>query len=344
MLGILVPTLLLFVIGSFNIFGIRSPLLVNHLIFFGMAIVAFVAMRKIGFRLIEQHSKLFYVIFVVLLAVTFLVGLEARGSRRWIDIGFFNFQPSEFFKVFFTMAVAAYFSAYDRVTSEDLTVYMRALAILFVPALIILRQPDLGTTLVYIVVFFSIALVSRVSRRALSYTFILGAAAAPVLWIFLKDYQRNRLISFIDPSVDSLGSGYNVLQAVITTGSGQFLGKGLGFGTQTKLFFLPENHTDFAFSSLVEQFGFVGGATVLCIYGVLVYVVMKRIFALQQKTDPLSRTKFFYCVGFVASFVFQIVVNVGMNMGIMPVTGVTLPFVSYGGSSLMSLMMALALL
>jgi len=344
MLGFLVPTFLLFAISGFSLFGIRSDLLINHLIFFAFAVGAFVAVRKTGFRLIMDHSKLFYLIFILLLAVTFIIGLDAKGSKRWIDIGFFNLQPSEFFKIFFTMTIATYFAHYDRIASEEPIVYLRALGLLFVPAIIILRQPDLGTTLVYFVIFFSIVLVSRVSRRLLLYTLGLSLAAAPLLWLSLKQYQQNRLISFIDPSVDSLGSGYNVLQAVITTGSGQFLGKGLGFGTQTKLFFLPENHTDFAFSSLVEQFGFMGGFIVLLIYAAFMIAVIRRIFSYMDKTDELNRTHFFYSVGFGAAFLFQVLVNIGMNMGVMPVTGITLPFVSYGGSSLVSLFMAIALL
>ncbi len=340
----LVPTFLLVIISTFNLLGIKPELVSNHLIFFGLALAAYFIVKKVGFSLLSQHSVLFYILFVGLLVITFVVGLEARGSRRWIDIGFFNFQPSEFFKVFFTLTIATYFGAYDRQTSEDPLIYLRALGLLFVPAIIILRQPDLGTSLVYVATFFAIVAVSRVPRKSIVYTALLGLVAAPVMWLFLKQYQRLRLISFLDPSIDHLGSGYNVLQAVITTGSGKFFGKGLGYGTQTKLYFLPENHTDFAFSSLVEQFGFVGGAGLLIVYAGCLLLLFRHIKTHMHKHDPLSRVRFFYCVGFMASFAFQIVVNIGMNMGIMPVTGITLPFISYGGSSLMSLMVAIALL
>ena len=334
---------ILFSFSFFNIVGIRQQLVWQHLLFFGVSLGMFFLVRWMGFRFFYEHTWVWYVLFVGLLLFTYIIGFEARGSKRWIDIGFFNFQPSEFFKVFYGLFLASFFTHYRRSLDEPATI-VRVIALAAIPTLIIFLQPDLGSALVYMVIFVVSMFLSAVPRRIL---FRLASAVLvllPLGWFFLKEYQRARLVSFIYPQADALGSGYNVLQAKITAGSGGFFGKGLGFGTQTKLFFLPENHTDFAFASLVEQFGFIGGAVLIVAYILLFILLIRRSLKWGQERDAMAQVRFMYGMSFACALLFQAIVNIGMNLGILPVTGITLPFVSYGGSSLLSLMVGMALL
>lgn len=334
---------ILFSFSFFNILGIRPQLVWQHILFFGGAVGIFFLVRWMGFRFFYEHAWVWYLLFVGLLLFTYIIGFEARGSKRWIDIGFFNFQPSEFFKVFFGLFLAYYLTHYRRELDEPGAI-VRILALAAIPTLIIFLQPDLGSALVYMVIFVVSMVLSAVPRRTLLKLAAPLVVLVPVGWLFLKEYQRARLVSFIYPQADALGSGYNVLQAKITAGSGGLLGKGLGFGTQTKLFFLPENHTDFAFASLVEQFGFLGGAVLIVAYILLFILLIRRSIKWGQEHDALGQVRFMYGMSFACALLFQAIVNIGMNLGILPVTGITLPFVSYGGSSLLSLMIGMALL
>lgn len=340
---LLVLVTLLFSFSFFNILGIRPQLLPQHTIFFLFSVTAFFLVRRAGFRFFYDNTHVWYAIFIVLLIVTYIIGFEARGSRRWIDFGLFNFQPSEFFKVFYALYFAKFLTENARVLDEW-PVIIKTTVFAAVPAVIIFLQPDLGSALVYLVMFTTLILMSATPRRLIWRMYAPSALIAPLGWFFLKDYQRARLVSFMDPAADMLGSGYNVLQAKITAGSGGIFGKGLGYGTQTKLFFLPENHTDFAYASLVEQFGFIGGAIVICVYVFLFIHLLRRALEWRQSTDKIGQTKALYAIAFVAAISFQAVVNIGMNLGIFPVTGITLPFISYGGSSFLSLFVGLALL
>lgn len=334
---------ILFSFSFFNLLGIRPQLLFQHSFFFLLSIAAFFIVRRMGFRFFYEHARVWYIVFMALLLVTYLIGFEARGSKRWIDFGFYNFQPSEFFRVFFALFFAQFMSVNKRVLDEPLVVFC-ALLYAALPMIIIFFQPDLGSALVYIVIFVSILYMSHTPRKQLLRLASPLVILLPTAWFLLKEYQRARLVSFLYPAADALGSGYNVLQAKITAGSGGFFGKGLGFGTQTKLFFLPENHTDFAFASLIEQFGFVGGGVIIVAYILLFILLIRRAVKWERERDSLSGARFLYAVGFTCALAFQAIVNIGMNLGIMPVTGITLPFISYGGSSLLSLMVGIGLL
>lgn len=340
---LLIPTGILFLFSAFNLLGIKPELLPIQLLFFGISIGAYILIRRIGLTFFRQNAKLFYWIFVALLIITYIIGFEARGSKRWIDLYFFNFQPSEFFKIFFVMFFADYFSSKRR-DSDEMSVFFKSLGYFALPAFIIFKQPDLGSALVYTAIYFSLLFFSYVPKKTILSFFGLMALVLPFGWFFLKQYQKDRILSFINPHVDSSGTGYNMLQAVITTGSGKFFGRGLGHGTQTKLSFLPENHTDFAFSSLVEQFGFVGGFLVIASYFAIIYILVRRIADSLSRQDKNDYFVSLMLIGFLVYFAFQLLVNISMNLGIFPVTGITLPFISYGGSSLLGLMISLALL
>ena len=193
------------------------------------------------------------------------------------------------------------------------------------------------------IILFALLIFSNFSKKYLGYLIGIIVLLAPVGWFIIKDYQRDRILSFIRPDLDVQGAAYNMIQSVITIGSGMFFGRGLGLGTQSRLFFLPENTTDFAFASLIEQFGFVGGFFVLIFFTTIIfYLVKKTIYFYYQKSHE-DQKKFLYCLGMLTYFVTQTIINLGMNMGIMPVAGITLPFISYGGSSVMALLIGFAL-
>jgi len=343
MIAILLPVFLLIFFGCFNLLGIKTNLAIDQIINTVIAIVAYLIVRKIGYRFFRANYKFFYWFFITLLLITFIIGLEAKGSMRWINLYFFNLQPSEVFKVFYIVFFAEYFSRMKAIIYP-----WRSLIISFLyailPILIILKQPDLGNALVYFTIYIVLLFFSKIPKKnvlAMLGGFLL---MIPISWLFLHDYQRSRILSFVNPGIDQQGDSYNMIQAIITIGSGQFLGKGLGLGTQSRLFFLPENHTDFAIASLVEQFGFIGGTLVLVLLLLVLFWLMKKAFKLYDHQPSSSLYSFYYCLGILTMLSFQIILNFGMNLGILPITGITLPFISYGGSALLTLLCGLALL
>lgn len=338
MLGITISSLILISFSFFNLLGIDRPLFTNQLFFCLVGIVAFIAVRFLGKRFFASNAALFYISFLVLLVVTYVIGFEAKGSKRWIDLYIFNFQPSEFFKIFFILYLSVLLAKKSNKFSE-FGMFIISLLVFAVPTLIIFLQPDLGNAMVYFVIYLSVVLFSYIPKKYILSFILILALAMPVGSLFLKDYQRDRLTSFINPSHDPAAS-YNMAQAVITSGSGRILGKGLSRGTQSQLSFLPENHTDFAFSSLLEQFGFMGGAAILSLYGVLMFFLVKKAHLYAYRGEE---EWYLFTLGFAAFILFQMMINVGMNMGVMPVAGITLPFISYGGSALATVLIGLAM-
>ncbi len=343
MLATIFSSLFLSVFAFFNLLGIRKDLVGNQIIYFLIGIGIFFLVRKLGINFFRNNVKFFYWLFIFLLAATFIIGIEVKGSRRWIDLYFFNFQPSEFFKIFFILFLADFFVKH-RKNIEDFSTFLKSLGYFMLPLLIIFKQPDLGNAMVLVFIYTIILLFSNTPKKYILYSALTLLLILPIGWFTLKDYQRNRITSFLNPEIDQQGINYNLVQAVITVGSGKFLGRGLGFGTQSKLFFLPENHTDFAFSSLVEQFGFLGGICILILYFVISTDLIKRISPIFGSSDEDNLFKRLFMLGFFAYFVFQIFINIGMNLGLLPITGVALPLISYGGSSLVSFMLGLALI
>ncbi len=343
MSSILFSSLFLNVFAFFNLLGIRKDLLQNQIIYTLIGIGIFLLVRKLGINFFRNNANFFYWLFIFLLITTFVIGIEVKGSRRWIDLYFFNFQPSEFFKIFFALFLADFFVKH-RKDIDEFSTFLKSLGYLMLPLLIIFKQPDLGNAMVLVFIYTVVVLFSQTPKKYVLYSFLVLFLIIPVGWLTLKDYQRNRITSFINPEVDQQGINYNMIQAVITVGSGKFFGRGLGYGTQSKLFFLPENHTDFAFSSLVEQFGFFGGFFILILYFVISIDLIRRLAVLLKSTDEDSLFRRLFMLGFFAYFVFQVFINIGMNLGLLPITGVALPLISYGGSSLVSFMLGLALI
>lgn len=341
--SILFPALLLFFIGIFNLIGVRSDLIATQVVAGGIAILFFIGLKILGINFFRNNATLLYWVGISLLVLTYIIGFEARGSKRWIDLYFFSFQTSEFFKPFFAIFIAQYFVANKNWLYKYKTI-LTSIAYFLLPTVLILRQPDLGTALVYVSMFLPVLIYSGVPRKILTQLALVTVVLAPIFWFILKEYQRVRLLSFLNPQADLHGSGYNLVQSIIAIGSGEILGRGLGYGTQAKLNFLPEFHTDFAFASLVEQFGFFGGLLVLTLFILLARACIGEIRKKYNQKDDDGKFRFLFQLSIFSSIVFQAGINMGMNMGLFPITGITLPFISYGGSSLIALFASLAFL
>ncbi len=338
----LFSSLLLFLFGFFNLLGIKQNNAFSQFIFFIVALALFFLVRKIGYQFFRANAPFFYWILVAVLIATFIIGFEAKGSKRWVDLYFFKFQASEFLKIFFILFLADILS--KKHYEYGFLLFAKSLLYFAIPAFIIFKQPDFGNAAVYFFIFSVMILFSNIEKKHFVSLFLGIGAFIPFGWFFLKEYQKQRIVSFLSPHLDQSGTSYNMIQALITVGSGKFFGRGLGMGTQSKLHFLPESHTDFAFSSLVEQFGFFGGFFVILLFIVLVVFLIRRLGYLSGRKTADSEFAFLYTLGFFSYLVFQIFVNIGMNLGLLPIAGIALPVISYGGSSLVAFMIGLALL
>lgn len=292
---------------------------------------------RFDYTRLKKFEKPLYVINLLMLLAVMFVGTSALGAQRWIQVGPITLQPSEFSKLIMIVCLAARLS--DRVgelnTLRDIIPIGLYVGI---PFLLVLKQPDLGTSLVFMAIAFGMLFVGKIKAALLRNIFLVGVVLAPIGWFFLKDYQKSRIAVFLNPNADPFGAGYHIIQSKIAIGSGMLFGKGLFQGTQSQLNFLPENHTDFIFSVIGEELGFLGCLFILFLYFVLVY---RGLFIAKGSKDPFGML---LAIGVVAMWGFQILVNVGMTCGIMPVTGIPLPFMSYGVSALTTNMMGLGLL
>ncbi|MDD4202007.1 MAG: rod shape-determining protein RodA [Candidatus Omnitrophica bacterium] len=292
---------------------------------------------SIDYRKLLDLSYLFYWLMNFLLFFVLVLGAIRLGAQRWISIGGIAFQPSEFAKIIFILAIASFLGR-RKESIENKRNIIKPLFLLGVPFFLIAAQPDLGTALVLIPVFFAMLFISGINVKVLLGFIGAGVMTTPFLWHFLKEYQRKRILVFLNPNIDPLGAGYTIIQSKVAIGSGQLFGKGWLSGTQNQLNFLPERHTDFIFSVVGEEWGFVGCSIVLLLYFIIIY---RGIIIMRETKDLYG--KLIAC-GVVSLLSFQIFINIGMTIGLLPVVGLTLPFISYGGSSLISSIMAVALL
>lgn len=336
------PSLFLSIFGLINLFGINQSLFWKQLLNVIIAFGVFFIVKKLSFNFFKINSRFFYFLFLFLLIASFIIGIEVKGSKRWLDLYFFSFQSSEFLKPFFILFLSDYLSS-KKIFENNLFILFKAFIYFFVPFLIIFKQPDLANSMTFLVIFLVLIFFSKIPKKYLIYFLIIGLVSMPMVFFILKPYQKMRILSFLNPHYDVQGSSYNIIQSIIAIGSGGFFGKGLGLGSQSKLYFLPESTTDFAFASLVEQFGFLGGFFVISCYLILIFFLLKKTSYYLFKKEEENQMKFLFSLGVISYIIFQFFVNVGMNMGILPVAGVALPFISYGGSSIMALMISLAL-
>jgi len=360
--------------------GHEEGLYVKQVIWILLSLVIFMVVVLLPMRMHEVLSYVYYIFLILLLVALMFYGRAGGGSLRWFNLGFFHFQPSEIGKVIVLFALARYLS-YSKRPSQHLKRLITAAILVLIPTALVLKQPDLGTSLVYLtimivalfwsglptvyllliitpvfsmmtafhpitwVVFFAIiiALLLIVRPGAMMSSVIVAVnllfgMITPLFWNRLADYQQMRIKIFLDPGLDPLGAGYQIIQSKIAIGSGGLIGKGFLAGTQTKLNYLPVRHTDFVFSVMGEEFGFIGGAIIISLIAMV--ILMGIIIATRVRNRFVS----FICIGAVTILFFQTLVNIGMTLGLMPVTGLPLHFVSYGGSSMILSWVILGLL
>jgi rod shape determining protein RodA len=298
---------------------------------------------SIDYRWFIKFAYPVFILGIVLLIAVFIVGIKGMGAQRWIPLGFFSFQPSEFFKLFFVIAFSRYLSDIGQNVSIDFKQLVKMNLIFFaVPVFLILKQPDLGTAMILFFVFFSMVVIAGAKKKVIVVAIIIGLLSLPfvgnIIWEGLKEHQKQRLIVFVDPHVDSQGIGYHINQSKVSIGSGGFLGKGYLKGTQGPLKFLPEKHTDFIFSVFAEEWGFVGSAVLFLLY---LFILLRGLDTAIRARDPAGS---FLAAGVTSILFFYFVVNVGMTLGIVPVVGVPMPFMSYGGTALLSNFLAIGIL
>ena len=302
----------------------------------GIGVMALIA--SIDYRIYRDYAPVLYVgMLVVLLAVLSPVGSSSRGTQAWFQLGPFQFQPSEVAKLVLIVCVAAYCSVYR--SELDWRRLMSIIGLAAIPMALIYRQPDLGTALVFVAILIGMLLVAGARPRHMAV--LTGLGVVGVVAVFqlgvLQQYQLDRLGAFIDPENNTQESAYSVNQSKIAIGSGGFTGKGLFNGTQTKLAYVPEQNTDFIFTVVGEELGLIGSALVLALFAIVVWRTWRTAALAKDLYGTLV------CVGVLAMFVFQIFENVGMTMGIMPITGIPLPFLSYGGSATLASFAAIGL-
>lgn len=331
---LMLPILIISFFGLLVIFSINSSFLLSQIIFLFIGLGLYFLLANFDYRIFKRFFLVFYVLSLILLLFTFILGQATRGSIRWIRIGQLTFQSSELIKPLLILAFASL--ALKKNLSKIKNVLILSV-LFFIPVFLIFKQPDLGNGLVIFVIGLAIIFAAGIKLFYLVLGFLGLVFLWPLFWKTLKPYQQQRIISFVDPNFDPLGTGYQLLQSVITIGSGGILGRGLGEGTQSQLKFLPETHSDFIFASFAEELGFIGSSLLLLAYFILLYRIL--IYAKKAKDN----FGYLICIGVFFMIFFQAAVNIAMNLGLLPITGITLPLFSAGGSSLIATLISLGI-
>ena len=336
--------LLVIALGTISVFAMYSSeqgkfgyYTQNHLYrlltFFGVFLLCSFFSIQFWFK----SSYIFYFLIIILLLVVHFNGVTASGSQRWINLFFINLQPSELMKVALIVFLARY---YYKIPSENVTnmkhIFIPIFA-LIVPSLLVVSQPDLGTAVLIMIGGIAVIWLSGFKIKYFLYSFFILVCSLPVVISFLKPYQKSRILTFLDPERDPLGAGYQIIQSKIAVGSGGIFGKGFLKGSQSYLDYLPEKHTDFIFTLFSEEFGFIGSIILLTIFILIIY----RVIAIGN----ISKNNFskLYCYSFATAFFVYVAVNMSMVLGLMPIVGAPLPIMSYGGSSMLSIMVGLGI-
>ncbi|MBI4433038.1 MAG: rod shape-determining protein RodA [Candidatus Omnitrophica bacterium] len=334
--GLFLAPILICLIGALSVYSAGQTLVNKQLLWMGVGILLMLLFLRTSYFKLQDFAWPFYIGSLILLAAVFFT--PARfGARRWIDLGGFSLQPSELAKLAVILILARFFSDHRReyVSKRGL---WRPILYAAAPFFLILKEPDLGTALILVPVFFAMLYVWGVRAKTLLGQIALGLLLSPLFVLFLKEYQRTRLLVFLNPNLDPLGAGYTIIQSKIAIGSGGLIGKGFLGGTQTHLQFLPEKHTDFIFGVLAEEGGL---AASLCLLILFAYVIKKGFDIAAQTPDRFGSQ---LACGISTLLAVQVFINMGMTMGLLPVVGVPLPLVSYGGSSVVMTMVSLGLL
>ncbi len=309
----------------------------SHLFRFLIFFIIFIMSSLLSIKFWHKLSYLFYFLVLLLLFGVQFFGVTASGSTRWINLLVFNLQPSELMKVALIVFLARYYNKIPSHNINSFKYFVLPVFILFIPFALVINQPDLGTAMLLVIGGASIIWLVGIRIKYFMAMSILGVCLAPVVISFLKPYQKSRILTFFNPDRDPLGAGYQIIQSKIAVGSGGIFGKGFLNGSQSYLDYLPEKHTDFIFTLFSEEFGFIGSILLLLIYALIIY----KIIAIGSGTkNNFSRL---YCYGFAASFFVYVAVNMSMVLGLLPIVGAPLPIMSYGGSSMLSMMIGLGI-
>ena len=309
----------------------------SHAIRFSVFFILFLFISFVQIRFWNDYSLLIFSILIVLLLITKFYGVQSQGSRRWINLFVFNLQPSELMKVGIILFLSNY---YHKVSSSDINkvkYLLYPMLALTVPFMLVLTQPDLGTAILILLSGIVITWLAGVKWKIFAYLSGLTIILAPIGISFLKPYQKSRILTFLNPDTDPLGAGYQIIQSKIAIGSGGFFGKGFLNGSQAYLNFLPEKHTDFIFTLFSEEFGFVGSSSMILLYFIITYRIIR--------IGTITRSIFgkLYCYGFATAFFIYVAVNMCMVLGLLPIVGAPLPILSYGGSSMLAIMIGLGI-
>jgi rod shape determining protein RodA len=308
----------------------------RQLIFFGCGVLGLFLFASFDYRHIQKYSTPLYFGMLTILIGVLLWGKTVHGTEGWINLGIARFQPVEAAKPILVLFLASFISK-KKTELGELVRLMVSFMLSFVLIILVLKQPDLGSALVLAGIWVGMILISGMRFKHFTVMVMIGFATIAVGWSFLAPYQRERVIGVIEPQIDPQGSGYNVIQATVAVGSGGIIGKGIGHGSQSQLNFLPEKHTDFIFSVIAEELGLIGSFLVIFLYGVILYRLSRIALSARDNFG------FLMTAGVMLMIFIHVAVNIGMNIGLLPVTGIPLPFLSYGGSSLLSMMLSLGL-
>ena len=336
---------LLLVIGVLNLYSAvhgspqKEAMFYSQVQWIVICLFLMIPLILINYQFYESSAYWIFGITCFLLIVPFFFGYSAKGAHRWVSIAGIGFQPSELTKITLVMCLARYFV--QKPSSEGYNLSQLSVPFLFVlaPFVLIIIEPDLGTAMLHMLVFGSICAFVGIKRRSVIFVSVVTVVLLPLTWLFiLKDYQRERVLTLIDPNRDPLGAGYHIRQSLLAIGSGKIFGKGYLQGTHTKLQFLPEQHTDFVFSVLAEEWGFVGGIVVLALFFILI------AWGFSVAANSKDRFGSIMAFGLSSILFWHVFINVGMVLNIMPVVGVVLPFFSYGRTSVITMMIVVTLL
>lgn len=328
-----VSALFLLVLGLIILNSVAPPLFPAYFINIFIALLAFWFFAQIGFDIVSLFSKHFYVISIILLLLTLIIGNVTRGTIRWIPLGPLNLQPGEIVRPFLLVFFAVYLTK-QKITFKRI---VNAFLLLLLPTALILIQPSLGVSLMMLTAFVGILISTNFNKKYLIVGLTVLIAAIPLFWQIMAPYQKQRVLNFVEPGSDPLGAGYNSLESTIAAGAGGLAGRGLGRGVQTQLSFLPAKQTDFIFSATAEELGMIGAGLML----LATFIILWRLTTyMGHAVSPAGRA---YLSGFFLVYLVQVFIHTGMNMGLLPVTGLPFPLVSAGGSSLLATMIGLGI-
>jgi rod shape determining protein RodA len=310
----------------------------KQLAWYCAGLIVMVISFLINYKLLDRWANAVYIVCILLLIFVLLFGKYVSGARRWLILGPLSIQPSELVKIAVIICLARYYSKIANIRGLTMRELLTPLILVAIPIFLIVMQPDLGTAMIVVLIAGSMTVFVKIERRSFLYIIASSTLSFPMVWFFLKGYQKKRILTFLNPERDPLGAGYHIIQSKIAIGSGMITGKGFLKGTQNALSFLPEQHTDFIFSVLAEEMGFMGSVIYLLIFMVLIIWGLNVAYRCR---DPFGTI---LAVGISSMIFWQVFINVGMAMGLMPIVGVPLPFISYGGSSIVAMMICIGLL